>query len=56
LFISIQFLSSQAIDEEMQGDDDRTHELKGIHERKMIIQQKLEQFHHRQSMSFAKNG
>jgi hypothetical protein len=32
------------------------HELKGIHERKMIIQQKLEQFHHRNSTLFAQNG
>jgi hypothetical protein len=47
----------KAIDEEAHDESGLVNELKGIHSRKMIVQQKLEQFHHhRQSMSFAKNG
>lgn len=51
------FLSSKANDKEAHDEKgDLVNELQGIHNRKIIIQQKLEQFHHRQSMSFVKNG
>lgn len=54
-FTFLLFLSSKEIDEEAHGESNRDHELKGIQARKMMVQQKLEQFHHRQSMSFAKS-
>lgn len=47
---------SQVNDEEALEEDEFMNELKEIHTRKMTIQQKLDQFHHRHSVSHGKNG
>lgn len=40
-------------DDEEEDNDDFVNELKTIHQRKMMMQQKLEGFHARQSLAFA---
>lgn len=49
-------LPFQVEDNEATEKDDSVDELKEIHVRKMMIQQKLEQFHHRQSLSHDKTA
>lgn len=49
------FSTFKASDEETHEQTDFLSELQGIHERKKIAQQKLEQFHHRQSVSYGKS-